>query len=49
MECKKCYKRVHECPNCKGRGGGSDFGNHLNCSKCSNTGYLCNTHDGYWK
>lgn len=48
-DCKKCHKRLNDCQSCKGRGGISDFGNKVNCSKCNATGLVCSQHGGLWK
>ncbi|MDH6284933.1 DnaJ-class molecular chaperone [Prescottella agglutinans] len=42
MECYKCFRKVHECSTCKGYAGKT-------CRKCNGTGYVCGTHDGFWK
>jgi hypothetical protein len=44
VDCKKCFKRLAECPGCKGR---PNAGGRT-CSKCDNTGLVCPDHGGYW-
>ena len=48
-QCQKCFKALNDCQACKGKGGGSGLFGRLNCSKCRNTGLVCNSHGGFWK
>lgn len=49
LKCRKCGCPVHVCPHCKGQTRTNFLGDTLTCRTCQNTGYLCGTHDGYWK
>jgi len=48
-DCPKCYRPLHRCQSCDGKGSISDFGNKVNCGKCNNTGQVCSQHGGLWK
>ena len=40
MDCKKCFKALHTCQECKG------YTSH-NCSACNNTRLVCPEHKGF--
>lgn len=46
--CKKCSRSLNDCTACNGGRAHGMFGK-LTCSKCKNTGVVCNTHGGHWK
>ena len=46
--CTKCSRPLHDCQGCNG-GRASGIGGKLTCSKCANTGMVCNEHGGNWK
>ncbi|WP_368679894.1 hypothetical protein R1X32_00575 (plasmid) [Rhodococcus opacus] len=48
-QCKKCFRPVNDCHYCNGGRASSPIAGKLTCSKCNNTGSLCNEHGGYWK
>ena len=47
-KCKKCGRSLNDCTACNGGRASGMFGK-LTCSKCNNTGVVCNTHGGGWK
>lgn len=47
-KCKKCGRSLNDCTACNGGRASGMFGK-LTCSKCNNTGVVCNTHGGHWK
>lgn len=49
VKCNKCLRALHDCQNCRGRGGISSFGHWTNCKNCQETGFVCSVHHGFWR